>query len=175
MIYQIGNRRPGTLRWVTASPPAAGAPTPPAGQPLAQHTGYLLIKLGELTLATAERALAPLSLRARHFNVMTMITADGTLSQQDLSGLLGIDPTIMVALIDDLENQGFLRRQRSERDRRRYALQLTPAGQRTLEQALQAIHDAENELLAPLTHQDARILHELAGRLLAPHWPPHHT
>jgi MarR family transcriptional regulator, lower aerobic nicotinate degradation pathway regulator len=159
---------------VTAPPPAAGPPASPAGQPLARHTGYLLIKLGELTLATAERALAPLSLRARHFNVMTMIAADVTLSQQDLSGLLGIDPTIMVALIDDLERQGFLRRQRSDKDRRRYMLQLTPAGQDTLKRALHAIEDAENELLASLTGQEADTLHDLAGRLLAPHWPLRH-
>jgi MarR family transcriptional regulator, lower aerobic nicotinate degradation pathway regulator len=155
---------------VTPPPPPPG---PPGGQPLARHTGYLLVKLGEVTLAAAERALAPLSLRARHFNVMTMIAADATLSQQDLSGLLGIDPTVMVALIDDLEHQGFLRRQRSDKDRRRYALQLTPAGQRALKQALHAIQAAENELLAPLNRQEADTLHELAGRLLAPHWPPH--
>jgi len=160
---------------VTASPPAAGTTAPPAGQPLASHTGYLLIKLGEVTLAAAERALAPLSLRARHFNVMTMIAADVTLSQQDLSGLLGIDPTIMVALIDDLERQGFLRRQRSDKDRRRYVLQLTPAGQSALKQALHAIQEAENELLAPLTREEAGTLHELADRLLASHWPARHT
>jgi DNA-binding MarR family transcriptional regulator len=159
---------------VTASTPA-GTPAGPAAPPLARHTGYLLIKLGEIALAAAERALAPLSLRARHFNVMTMIAADVTLSQQDLSGALGIDPTIMVALIDDLERQGFLRRQRNDKDRRRYALQLTPAGQHALERALDAIQDAENELLAPLTRQEAGTLHELADRLLAPHWPHRRT
>jgi DNA-binding MarR family transcriptional regulator len=80
----------------------------------------------------------------------------------------------MVALIDDLEHQGFLRRQRSDKDRRRYVLQLTPAGQRTLKQALHAIQDAENKLLAPLNREEAATLHELADRLLAPHWPLRH-
>jgi DNA-binding MarR family transcriptional regulator len=155
--------------------PATGVPAAPAGQPLAQHTGYLLIKLGEVTLAIAERALAPLNLRARHFNVMTMVAADITLSQQDLSGQLGLDPTIMVALVDDLERRGFLRRERSQKDRRRYVLQLTPAGQRTLQRALTVIEEAESKLLAPLNSHEAGLLQELAGRLLAPHWPPRHT
>lgn len=160
---------------MTVSTPASASPPPSAGQALAQHTGYLLIKLGEVTLDIAEQALAPLQLRARHFNVMAMAANDVTLSQQDLSGLLGLDPTIMVALVDDLEGKGLLRRQRSQKDRRRYVLQLTPAGQRTLKRAFRAIEDAENKLLAPLNRQEATTLQELAGRLLAPYWPIGHT
>ncbi len=158
---------------MTASTPAT-KPTLPRRQPLAQHTGYLLIKLGELTLEIAERALAPLDLRARHFNVMAMAAADVSLSQQDLSGLLGLDPTIMVALVDDLERRGLIRRERSQKDRRRYVLQLTPSGQRTLKRGFNAIEEAENKLLAPLSHQEANTLQELARRLLAPLWPPNH-
>lgn len=159
---------------VTAPTPATN-PAPPQGQPLAQHPGYLLIKLGELTLEIAEAALAPLDLRARHFNVMAMAAADATLSQQDLSGLLGLDPTMMVALVDGLERRGFIQRERSKKDRRRYVLRLTPSGQRTLERGLSAIAEAENKLLAPLSRAEADTLKGLASRLLAPLWPPHHT
>ncbi len=160
---------------MTVSTPAPDDPARPPGQGLAQRTGYLLIKLGEVTLDLAEQALAPLHLRARHFNVMAMAANDVTLSQQDLSGLLGLDPTIMVALVDDLEARGLLQRQRSPKDRRRYLLQLTPAGQRTLKRAFHAIEDAENKLLASLNRQEARTFQELAGRLLAPYWPIRHT
>jgi len=152
---------------VTLASPAANGPTPSKSRLLTQHTGYRLIKLGELTLDLAEQALAPLDLRARHFNVMAMVAADGTLSQQNLSGLLGLDPTIMVALVDDLEREGLLQRERSQQDRRRYVLELTPAGQRTLKRAFSAIEKAESKLLAPLSRQEADTLQELTGRLLA--------
>lgn len=150
-------------------------PTAPAGPdapPLAQHAGYLLIKLGEITLEAAERALRPLDLRARHFNVMTMAAANPALSQQDLSKLLGVDPTIMVALVDDLERQGLVRRERSPSDRRRYVLRLTPAGRQALQQGFSAIQEAEDVLLAPLSAREADTLKTLAARVLAPLWPP---
>lgn len=154
--------------------PASDRPSSSAGRALAHHTGYLLIKLGELTLGFAEQALAPLDLRGRHFNVMAMVAADATLSQQDLSGLLGLDPTLMVGLVDDLERRGLLRRERSQKDRRRYVLQLTPAGKRTLKRAFSAVEKVEQDLLAPLNRHEADTLQELTGRLLAPHWPACH-
>lgn len=103
---------------------------------------------------------------------MTMAAASPALSQQDLSKLLSVDPTIMVALADDLERQGLVRRERSQSDRRRYVLRLTPAGPQALEQAFSAIKEAENTLLAPLSAQEADTLKTLAARLLAPLWPP---
>ncbi len=141
---------------------------------LGQRTGYLLIKLGELVLQVAEDTLAPLGLRARHFNVMAMIAADAGLSQQDISGVLGLDPNIIVALIDDLERQQLVTRSRSPTDRRRYALQLTPNGRDRLAEADRLIQDAEHELLTPVNDDEAATLRDLAAHILAPHWPLRH-
>ena len=52
----------------------------------------MMFKLGEVTLALAEQTLEPLGLRARHYNVMAMVASDPTLSQRDISDLLGLDP-----------------------------------------------------------------------------------
>jgi DNA-binding MarR family transcriptional regulator len=147
-------------------------PEAPDAPPLGQYAGYLLIKLGELTLEAAERALLPLGLRARQFNVMTMAAANPALSQQDLSRLLGVDPTIMVALVDDLERQDLVRRERSQADRRRYVLRLTSDGRNALRQGFNAVQGAEAELLAPLTAIEAATFKTLAARLLAPLWAP---
>lgn len=141
---------------------------------LGQRTGYLLIKLGELVLQVAEDTLAPLGLHARHFNVMAMIAADAGLSQQDISGRLGLDPNIIVALIDDLERQQLVTRSRSATDRRRYALQLTPDGRDRLAEADRLIQAAEHDLLTPVTDDEAASLRDLAARILASHWPLRH-
>lgn len=143
----------------------------PESHALADQAGYLLIKLGEVILERAERALAPLHLRARQFNVLSMIAADPALSQRAVSGALGLDATTMVVLIDDLERQDLVRRERDPADRRRYRLQVTSAGQRTLRRALAVIEDAQRELFEPLTVQESATLQELAGRVLAPLWP----
>lgn len=136
-----------------------------------EHLGYLLIKLGEVVLAMAEQALAPLGVRARQFNVMRIVASNPTLSQQDLSKRLGLDPTIMVALIDGLERKGLLRRQRSQQDRRRHELRLTKDGEAVLKRASRAIDAAEKTLLAPVDLSEKRTLSKLAVRLLASHGP----
>ena len=51
-----------------------------------------LIKLGELAMTKAERALEPLGVRPRHLNVLAALAADDSLSQQDVSRRLsGVD------------------------------------------------------------------------------------
>lgn len=51
----------------------------------------------------------------------------------DLAGKMGISPSAITCLIDSLENKGYLRRQRSDRDRRVIRLELTPEGYQELE------------------------------------------
>jgi len=80
---------------------------------------------------------------------------------------------IILALVDDLEQQRLITRRRSPQDRRRYILALTATGQRVLKDANRRITAAERELLTPLDAQEAETLRELAYRTLAPHWPPH--
>lgn len=147
----------------------------PESHALAGRAGYLLIKLGEVILERAEHALAPHHLRARQFNVLSMIAADPALSQRAVSGALGLDATTMVTLIDDLERQALVHRERDPSDRRRYCLQVTTTGQRTLRRALDAIEDAQRELFEPLTVDETATLQELAGRVLAPLWPTNPT
>lgn len=154
--------------------PDAVSDSPLATAALGQRTGYLLIKLGELVLQVAEDTLAPLGLRARHYNVMAMIAADPGLSQQDISALLGLDPNIIVALIDDLERDKLVTRSRSPTDRRRYALTLTQRGRKTLADGTAAISHAEDDLLTPLTEPEASLLRDLTSRVLAPRWPIRH-
>ncbi|MDQ2761449.1 MAG: hypothetical protein M3Y17_13770, partial [Actinomycetota bacterium] len=64
---------------------AARAETETDNPNTGERLGYLLIKLGEVVLAVAEQALAPLGVRARQFNVMRIVASNPTLSQQDLS------------------------------------------------------------------------------------------
>lgn len=138
---------------------------------LPEQTGYLLIKLGEVLLEQAEQALAPLGLRARQFNVLSMINDDPTLSQRAISGALGFDPTIMVTLIDDLEQKGLVQRERDPADRRRHRLRITATGQTTLHRAFIAINRAQEQMFMPLDVDEKTNLHALANRVLSPLWP----
>jgi DNA-binding MarR family transcriptional regulator len=132
---------------------------------LSERTGYLLAKLGEAVDALAERALAPLGLRAKHVLVLTVVARE-QLSQQELAEQIGLDRTTMVALIDDLERLGLAARLRSETDRRRYLIVPTERTQAMLRRAAQLLDIGEQLLFADLTTAEEGRLADLVRTLL---------
>lgn len=133
--------------------------------PLAGRTGYLLVKLGETLSELAERALAPLGLRAKHLHVLA-VAARHQLSQQELAELVGLDRTSMVAVVDELERLGLAIRQRSETDRRRYLIVPTGKAAEALRRAAETLDSAEAALFGDLSPAERALLTELATRLL---------
>jgi DNA-binding MarR family transcriptional regulator len=132
---------------------------------LTTRTGYVVVKLGEVALGAAERALAPLGLRVKHVMILALI-AEHRLSQRELSGTTGLDRTTMVGLLDDLESHGYAVRERDPADRRRHVVRPTEAGTAALRRAEGALDEAEARLFAPLSATDRRTLHRLAARAL---------
>ena len=65
--------------------------------------GYLLARLGESSRRRFHKALEPEGLHPRDFGVMTMVAAQPGMSQQQLHEKTAIDPSSMVAVIDELE------------------------------------------------------------------------
>ena len=64
---------------------------------------------------------------------------------------MDVDPSILVTLLNPLEADGYLSRERDADDRRRHVVTITQQGQQQLERAAQAQRDTEDELLASLT------------------------
>jgi DNA-binding MarR family transcriptional regulator len=118
--------------------------------------------------------LGSLSLTPTVFAVLNVVGArEGTIQQQ-LSTDMGIDPSAMVRLINELEEAGLARRRRRPNDRRAWEVKITPRGRRTLQQAKQLASDVEDEILVGLTAADRRQLLALLRRALAsaPPQPP---
>jgi DNA-binding MarR family transcriptional regulator len=61
-----------------------------------------------------------------------------------------VDPSILVTLLNRLEADGLVTRERDAGDRRRHLVALTSAGERHLESASRAQKDAEEALFASL-------------------------
>jgi len=126
--------------------------------PVLTSAGYLVLKAGTQFHALIDEALAELDLTGRQFLVLTFAGGEEPLSQLDLSRRLGIDPTIVVGLIDGLEARRLVKRVRDQLDRRRYLLEVTPAGRRLHARAAAAVASEEREFLAPLAAADRRQL-----------------
>lgn len=70
------------------------------------------------------------------------------LSIRGLASLLLIKHHSAVGMVDRLEREGLVRRERSPRDRRTLAVRLTPRGMKAVEK-LAAVHRAELRRIAP--------------------------
>jgi DNA-binding MarR family transcriptional regulator len=110
--------------------------------------------MGELTA----KALTPYGISGRELAVLLVLAGHEPASQQQAAQRLGIDRTTMVALLDALEAKGLVARHPHADDRRRNVVELTGAGQDTLQRAAEASDAAEREFLAPLSPQAAQQL-----------------
>jgi len=143
----------------------------PDGPPgLRDWTGYLLYKCGWWVQRQTEVALRTLGLRDRHLMALTMLAEDDSLSQQDLARHLSLDPTLVVALIDDLEGQGLCERARHHEDRRRHVIRLTTKGRRVYREARALAVKVGDEIFAPLERAERDRLTEMLKRIMEPLW-----
>jgi DNA-binding MarR family transcriptional regulator len=142
---------------------------PPA---LADRLGPLLGRAHEAHRALSLTALAPLGLSPKGFGALAVLDAEGATSQQRLAERQGIDRTTMVAVVDELEGVGAVRRRRDPTDRRAYALEVTPAGRRLLARARVAESGAQERFMAPLSDEERRMLKDALRKLLEPPPPP---
>lgn len=111
---------------------------------------FLLARANAAALTAGHAALAPVGLKVRSYAVLGMVTADARPSQRDLAAFLRLDPSQVVALVDDLESRGLVRRQPDPTDRRTNAVVATPAGRKLYERARLLADEAEREVLTAL-------------------------
>lgn len=139
--------------------------------PLSERAVFRLYKLGQLILQAAEEQLTGLGLTGRRYFVLAGADQAGPVSQQDLARMLGIDPTTVVAIVDELEHGGFLCRERSSVDRRRYELHLTDSGRGTLASADEVIDRVEADFFSSLPAAELLRFQNTAGKVVARYWP----
>jgi len=138
---------------------------PPPPEPLASAPGFLLSWNGQRIAHKFASALEPLGLRPPHFGVMTLIASHPGSAQQELVTHSLIDPSSMVAKIDELEEMGLAERRQHPDDRRKHAVHLTPRGRRTLERAREAAMETARDVFGPLDAEERETLRLLLRKL----------
>jgi DNA-binding MarR family transcriptional regulator len=138
-----------------------------AGTRNVQLAGPLLDYLARRIRAEAELEFRRFDLRARHVIALTLLRDFGERSQSELAEVLGIEPTNLVILLNDLESSGLVERRRSTADRRRHIVVLTDAGARMLTDVEQVVADIENRMFATLGSDERSTLYTLLQRAAA--------
>jgi DNA-binding MarR family transcriptional regulator len=143
------------------------ATQPSAEAPVSEFAGQLLFRLWRTSHTRAAAALETVGLTTALFALMNVIGARDGAIQQELGALLGIDPSTMVSLIDQLESAGLAKRRPSPTDRRAREVIITPQGRRLLKRARRVVAESEDEVLRGLTDEERHDLVALLRRALA--------
>ena len=128
----------------------------------APTAGMLLVKVGRAAERWFTEGLKPIGLTPRHFGVLYELRARPT-SQQALIDSIGVDPSKLVGLLNDLEADGLIVRRRDPEDRRRHIVEVSKEGRARLSAAEKAAAGVEDRLFASLDDaQRAELLRTLA-------------
>src|SRR3954449_6216177 len=134
---------------------------------LTDDLGFLLTRASGLVVRATNAALADVGLRVRQYSVLVLAddAADG-ISQRDLAELLALDPSQVVALVDELAAAGLVERRPSPTDRRAKLVAATAQGVRLRRRADQRAADGLQEQLGGLTPAEQDTLRGLLGRVV---------
>jgi DNA-binding MarR family transcriptional regulator len=127
----------------------------------ATSEGLLLALLGQHAMQRLRAAHTAHKLSPRQFHLLGLLHDRGAMTQRELGALMDVDPSILVTLLNPLEANGYISRDRDPADRRRHVVTLTPTGGEKLDGAAQAQRDAEDELFAKLTDIQRKQLRSL--------------
>jgi DNA-binding MarR family transcriptional regulator len=104
--------------------------------------------------------------RSRDFVVLDTLAGQDAASQQDLAHRISVNRTIMVKLIDRLQDAGYVTRTRNPANRRTYVVSLTDSGRMALKNMRQEVARHDERITAALTADERQRLNELLSRLL---------
>ena len=129
-------------------------------------TGLLLRLAHQYARTAANQALRPLDLDLRHVGVLAVLAERGPRTQKQLIDAVELDKSSMVYVVDKLERQELVRRERMEADRRAYAVTLTDLGREQLAAAGRIATGAMGDLLDVLDDDEERQLNDLLRRIV---------
>ncbi|WP_430335383.1 MarR family winged helix-turn-helix transcriptional regulator [Rhodococcus sp. ACT016] len=97
---------------------------------------------------------------------MTLLhVGHGPIGQRPLAEVMGLDPSQLVAILNDLEDAGLAERRREPTDRRRRIVEITAEGARTVTHIESALAAADGEMFAALSDQESAMLKSLLERV----------
>lgn len=135
---------------------------------LKKYLGYCFYKTAAKIRAQVDQELEPFGIVAPQFGMLITLLSQGPMTQGELGAFMAVDKATMVHMIDGLEENRFLTRVTSKKDRRANLLEVTKAGQRAVKEMDAARKRAENNFLKPLNAVERRQLRAIVSKLITP-------
>ena len=134
---------------------------------VAEFAGQLFFRLWRATHTQTAAALQSIGLTPALFAVLNYLRANEGAIQQQIGAAMGIDPSTMVSLVDQLEGDGLARRRLHPQDRRAREVLITPKGRRALKRGRELAEEVEDDVLQGLSHTERRQLVALLRKAFA--------
>ena len=102
----------------------------------------------------------------KQVGLLAVVDADQASSQREIAAQLGVTPSLVVSLVDQLANIGAVRRTRSRTDRRVQVIEITDEGRGLLRLAADVVETLDIDLRKHLSPGDQQDLDRLLPLLL---------
>jgi DNA-binding MarR family transcriptional regulator len=123
--------------------------------------------VSRLLRSLADQAYATFEVGSTQAKFLRYIGKNSRISQADLARATLTAPTLTGRALETLIERGWVRRRRSEEDRRQYLLELTAAGQRARERVEEARDGLLQRITAVLDERDVEDFDRIASKLFA--------
>jgi DNA-binding MarR family transcriptional regulator len=131
-----------------------------------QTTGTMGL-LSQLNRVVYRRATEDfLGMKLKQLITLELLANQEGCLQQELGATLMIDPNNCVLLLNDLDERGYVERQRDPRDRRRHIVVITAAGLKALDKGQAKLEELEGEVLANLAETEREQLRDLLAHAM---------
>jgi MarR family transcriptional regulator, lower aerobic nicotinate degradation pathway regulator len=134
---------------------------------IAEFAGQLFFRLWRASHTRTATALESIGLTPALFAILNYLQEHDGAIQQQIGSAMGIDPSTMVSLVDQLERTGLAKRRPHPLDRRAREVLITPKGRRTLKQARELAVEVETDVLQGLSPAERRQLITLLRKAFA--------
>lgn len=135
--------------------------------PLTDLPGHYIRRLQQIAVGVFMEETQAFGVTPVQFAALNAVVASPGIDQRTLAASIGFDTSTIGGVVDRLEARGWVQRQVSPQDRRARLLQVTPEGQRLLQDVSAAVLTTQERILAPLPEAERKAFLRMLKVLVA--------